>query len=73
MAEYLLANFEAFFTAFNAMLEKGNYVTRRQSLKLLSELLLDRANVNSMMRYIGRATALSFYILVCSSFPWERS
>jgi hypothetical protein len=24
-------------------------------MKLLSELLLDRANVNSMMRYIGRA------------------
>jgi hypothetical protein len=30
----LLANFEAFFTAFNLMLEKGNYVTRRQSLKV---------------------------------------
>jgi calcium binding protein 39 len=32
------------------MLEKGNYVTRRQSLKLLSELLLDRANLASMLR-----------------------
>ena len=52
-AEYLESNFDSFFTAFNAMLEKGNYVTRRQSLKLLSELLLDRANIASMMRYIG--------------------
>jgi calcium binding protein 39 len=31
-----------FFGAYNGMLERGNYVTRRQSLKLLSELLLDR-------------------------------
>lgn len=52
-AEYLESNFDSFFTAFNAMLERGNYVTRRQSLKLLSELLLDRANIASMMRYIG--------------------
>ena len=35
------------------MLENGNYVTRRQSLKLLSELLLDRSNAGVMMRYIG--------------------
>eukprot|EP00740_Mantoniella_antarctica_P012306 CAMPEP_0181366782 /NCGR_PEP_ID=MMETSP1106-20121128/10923_1 /TAXON_ID=81844 /ORGANISM="Mantoniella antarctica, Strain SL-175" /LENGTH=354 /DNA_ID=CAMNT_0023482225 /DNA_START=379 /DNA_END=1439 /DNA_ORIENTATION=+ len=53
VAEYLEANFEVFFGAYNGMLERGNYVTRRQSLKLLSELLLDRANINSMMRYIG--------------------
>ena len=53
VAEYLERNFDVFFAAYNGMLEKGNYVTRRQSLKLLSELLLDRANINSMMRYIG--------------------
>ncbi len=51
--EYLERNHDAFFGAYNAMLERGNYVTRRQSLKLLGELLLDRANVASMMRYIG--------------------
>ena len=53
VSEYLEKNFEAFFGAYNQMLEKGNYVTRRQSLKLLSELLLDRANLSSMLRYIG--------------------
>ena len=53
VAEYLEGGFDVFFAAYNGMLEKGNYVTRRQSLKLLSELLLDRANINSMMRYIG--------------------
>lgn len=30
-----------------------NYVTRRQSLKLLGEILLDRANFDIMMKYIG--------------------
>lgn len=58
MAEYLEGNFDVFFAAYNEMLEKGNYVTKRQSLKLLSELLLDRANINSMMRYIGGVTAV---------------
>lgn len=53
VAEYLESNFDVFFGAYTRMLENGNYVTKRQSLKLLSELLLDRANINSMMRYIG--------------------
>ena len=53
ISEYFESNHVAFFGAYNQMLEKGNYVTRRQSLKLLSELLLDRANLSSMLRYIG--------------------
>lgn len=52
-AEALESRFAEFFPRFNAMLENGNYVTRRQSLKLLSELLLDRANAAVMIRYIG--------------------
>ena len=52
-AEYVAAKYGEFFEPFNAMLEKGNYVTRRQSLKLLSELLLDRANAPSMLKYIA--------------------
>ena len=31
----------------------SNYVTKRQSLKLLGEILLDRANFNVMTRYIA--------------------
>jgi hypothetical protein len=34
------------------MLQSENYVLRRQSLKLLSEFLLDRENFPIMMRYI---------------------
>lgn len=52
-AEALETRFDDFFPRFNAMLENGNYVTRRQSLKLLSELLLDRSNAGVMLKYIG--------------------
>lgn len=36
-----------------ALLQSDNYVTRRRSLKLLSELLLDRNNYTVMMKYIS--------------------
>ena len=35
-----------------------NYVLKRQSLKLLSEFLLERENFDIMMRYIGDANNL---------------
>ena len=36
----------------------GNYVNKRQSLKLLGEILLDRANFNVMTRYIANESNL---------------
>ena len=36
----------------------SNYVTKRQSLKLLGEILLDRANFNVMTRYIANEANL---------------
>lgn len=41
------------FTKYNTLLTSENYVTRRQSLKLLGEILLDRSNFEIMMKYIG--------------------
>lgn len=52
-AEFFENRFEKVFEKYNKLLESENYVTRRQSLKLLGEILLDRANFNTMMRYIG--------------------
>lgn len=34
------------------MLVSSNYVTKRQSIKLLGEILLDRANYNVMLEYV---------------------
>lgn len=38
---------------YQNLLNSKNYVTRRQSLKLLGELLLDRHNFNTMTKYIS--------------------
>ncbi|CAO4363712.1 Protein CBR-MOP-25.2 [Caenorhabditis briggsae] len=51
-AEYLDNNYDRFFTAYAALTNSENYVTRRQSLKLLGELLLDRHNFSTMNKYI---------------------
>ena len=43
-AEFLEANYDKVFNHYQQLLNSENYVTRRQSLKLLGELLLDRHN-----------------------------
>uniref|UniRef100_A0A915DEX6 Uncharacterized protein n=1 Tax=Ditylenchus dipsaci TaxID=166011 RepID=A0A915DEX6_9BILA len=45
-------HYDRFFTAYQKLLASENYVVRRQSLKLLGELLLDRHNFNVMTKYI---------------------
>eukprot|EP00095_Tigriopus_kingsejongensis_P006450 maker-scaffold384_size188899-snap-gene-0.30 protein:Tk06450 transcript:maker-scaffold384_size188899-snap-gene-0.30-mRNA-1 annotation:"Mo25" len=52
-ADFLEANFDKVFTNYQKLLDSDNYVTRRQSLKLLGELLLDRHNFSVMTRYIS--------------------
>uniref|UniRef100_A0A1I7UQ94 Calcium-binding protein 39 n=2 Tax=Caenorhabditis tropicalis TaxID=1561998 RepID=A0A1I7UQ94_9PELO len=52
-AEFLDANYDTFFAQYQNLLNSKNYVTRRQSLKLLGELLLDRHNFNIMTKYIS--------------------
>ena len=58
VAEYLEKNYDRFFTMYDGLLQSPNYVTKRQSLKLLGEILLDRANFNVMTRYIGHEANL---------------
>jgi len=53
VAEFLEKNYDQFFESYTALLNSVNYVTRRQSLKLLGELLLDRSNFNIMTKYIS--------------------
>ena len=52
-ASFLEQNYEKFFDHYQKLLHSDNYVTRRQSLKLLGELLLDRYNFSIMTRYIS--------------------
>lgn len=43
---------------YGTLTSSKNYVTKRQSLKLLGEILLDRANFNVMTRYIANESNL---------------
>ncbi|KIW05704.1 uncharacterized protein PV09_03564 [Verruconis gallopava] len=53
IATYLETNFDLFFSKYNKYLvQSDNYVVKRQSIKLLGELLLDRANYNVMTKYV---------------------
>lgn len=58
-AQYLATNFELFFERYNQILVSSHsYVTKRQSIKLLGELLLDRANYAVMTAYVDRGEHL---------------
>ena len=53
VATYLQTNFEMFFEKYNIVLvQSESYVTKRQSIKLLGEILLDRANYSVMTAYV---------------------
>lgn len=53
VAAFLQTNFETFFSKYNIILiQSESYVTKRQSIKLLGEILLDRANYNVMTQYV---------------------
>ncbi|KKA27491.1 hypothetical protein TD95_001965 [Thielaviopsis punctulata] len=50
---YLSVNFNLFFGQYNSILVQSNsYVTKRQSIKLLGEILLDRSNYTVMTAYV---------------------
>lgn len=38
---------------YSNLIQSSNYVTKRQSIKLLGEILLDRSNYNVMNKYIS--------------------
>lgn len=64
VAEFLEKNYDLFFEKYTGLLNSTNYVTKRQSLKLLGELLLDRANFSIMTRYIANADNLKLMVII---------
>lgn len=57
-ATFLDENYDRVFQCYTQLLASENYVTRRQSLKLLGELLLDRHNYTIMTKYISKSDNL---------------
>lgn len=53
VAQFINTNFDMFFLKYNDILIKSDsYVTKRQSIKLLGEVLLDRQFYECMCRYV---------------------
>ncbi|XP_020574635.1 putative MO25-like protein At5g47540 [Phalaenopsis equestris] len=53
VAEFLSKNYDWFFADFNEkLLSSSNYITKRQAIKLLGDILLDRSNSVIMLQYV---------------------
>eukprot|EP01132_Coremiostelium_polycephalum_P003687 gene3687-4592_t len=63
-AEFLEKNFDQVFDRYTTLLNSQNYVTRRQSIKLLGELLLDPSYFNIMTKYISSAPNLKLMMIL---------
>ncbi|KAG1665848.1 Protein Mo25 [Nymphon striatum] len=63
-AEFLEQNYDKVFTNYQKLLNSENYVTKRQSLKLLGELLLDRHNFTVMTKYISNPENLKLMMMM---------
>ncbi|XXQ36656.1 Calcium-binding protein 39-like [Plasmodiophora brassicae] len=50
---FLEQNYDKIIPLYNELIQSPNYVTKRQSLKLLGEILLDKKNYAVMIRYIN--------------------
>lgn len=60
---FLTSNYDLVFKRLNGLLSSENYVTRRQSLKLLGEILHDRRNYDVMLKYVSEVENLK--LLMC--------
>mmetsp|Transcript_11045 Transcript_11045/g.20041 ORF Transcript_11045/g.20041 Transcript_11045/m.20041 type:complete len:377 (+) Transcript_11045:70-1200(+) len=61
-AEFLSTHYCDFFESFNVVLRAADYIAQRQSLKLLSEILLDRHFTKVMLQYIGNVSFLQIHM-----------
>mmetsp|Transcript_3168 Transcript_3168/g.5065 ORF Transcript_3168/g.5065 Transcript_3168/m.5065 type:complete len:349 (-) Transcript_3168:40-1086(-) len=58
VAKFLKDNFDRFFESYKKLLTSENYVTRRQSVKLLGEIIVHRSNFDIMSKYIASRAQL---------------
>eukprot|EP00929_Paragymnodinium_shiwhaense_P110851 TRINITY_DN7814_c0_g1_i1.p1 TRINITY_DN7814_c0_g1~~TRINITY_DN7814_c0_g1_i1.p1 ORF type:complete len:399 (+),score=108.17 TRINITY_DN7814_c0_g1_i1:173-1369(+) len=59
---FLEDNFKAFFAQYNGLLQSEDYISQRQALKLLSEMLLHRTFMRVMLSYIGDEAYLQIHM-----------
>ena len=62
VVHWLSVNYEKFFERYSkTLMESASYVTKRQSIKLLGEILLERTNYPVMTRYVDDPA----YLRIC--------
>lgn len=61
---YLMASHDRIFGLLNGLLDSTNYVTKRQALQLLGELLLDPVNFTVMQTYVASRNNLRAVMLL---------
>jgi len=66
-ATFIGDNYDFFFECFHRLLTSDNYVTCRESLRLLSDLLLERSNYATMMAYVSSRDNLKIFMLLLRS------
>ncbi|KAK6465347.1 hypothetical protein DFJ63DRAFT_332774 [Scheffersomyces coipomensis] len=62
VSEFLNNNYDQFVININKLMQSSNYVTKRQSVRLLSEIILQKYNQNS--KYFDEATNLKIIMLI---------
>merc|ERR1712012_533695 len=63
-SKFLNENYDNVFERYNRLIQSKNYVTKRQSIKLLGELLLNKDNFSVMMRYINDPEHLKLMMIL---------
>jgi len=61
-AAHLEKNFREFFVPYNELLQAEDYVTKRQALRLLGEILLDRCFMRVMLSYVSDEQFLQIHM-----------
>jgi calcium binding protein 39 len=67
IVEYPEKNYDRFFTVYTSLVPSSNYLVKRQSLKSLGEILLDRMNFNVMTGYTSNETKTKTNVLIINS------
>ncbi|CAF2722152.1 unnamed protein product [Rotaria sp. Silwood2] len=67
-ADFLERNYDQFFNKYRDLLNSENYVTRRQSLKILSTVILENANLSILKKF---SCDIDKFTLIYGLFPSE--
>ncbi|XP_027110993.1 putative MO25-like protein At5g47540 [Coffea arabica] len=63
VAEFLSKNYDWFFVEYNSkLLQSPNYLTRREAVKLLGEMLMHRSNSDVMLQYVSSRDNLRIFM-----------